>query len=275
MLPENACRLFELDTSLAHQVHPPIQRRQSTTPWHPHPTPGFVENPFAEWEDGHDGALKTMEHDLNCLCSMSPEPDDSVIIEDEIISNFLKEFRNGGNYGTVLMHLLRRPNLVDGLPSGRSYAELLTALLKYRDCPPAVLHSDGMVPAQVLPTAAQMDARIPVLNPSLNPNCPTLPPSMGCGTSASQEISEIDAPGLSRNSVDAFSAVSLCRRDLTYKNKVGDLLGSRFAVTGRLLLPSHILVLSLLVLWRLFLLVALSLEALLRFTFLLIGLQGL
>ena len=94
-------------------------------PGHPQPIPGSVGPASVEWKDGHDGALMAMEHDLNCLCSMSPYPDDAVIIEDEIISDFLKVFRNGGNYEIVLVHLLSRPNLVDDLPSGRSSAELI------------------------------------------------------------------------------------------------------------------------------------------------------
>ena len=70
-----------------------------------------------------------------------------------------------------------------------------------------------------------METQKPFWTPSLNRNCPTIPPFMVCGASTipSQAIFEIAAPGLtvSRNSAQVFSALSLFRRDLTYKSKVG------------------------------------------------------
>ena len=102
------------------------------TPGHPHPTPGST----AEWEDGHDGALKAMEHDLNCIRLMSPEPDVSVTLEDAIIGRFLDiccPDRN--NYVVVLVHLLSRPNLVDGAEQMRDAEPHVVPLLLQGNTP--------------------------------------------------------------------------------------------------------------------------------------------
>ena len=83
-----------------------------------------------EWKFGHDEAIVEMEQRLDCLRSISPEPQVSVIYEDAVIRHFLNicctDRRNV--YEIVLLDLLCRPSL-NGLPSGRTLADLSKALV--------------------------------------------------------------------------------------------------------------------------------------------------